>query len=321
MPNAGVHLLLAHRVLGRWSRPGADAPFPAGEPRLVRAFLHGSILPDAGYFPRADRLFSELAHLWRTGDLARALVDGARTPAQRAFAWGWVAHVLGDLALHPRINAAHGERLHGSRERPVTSTEDEAGHMRLEYGLDAAVWAAHPELERMGVPAPPGADALEPLARAYAAVFGWAPAAGTVLAASRQVVWAVRMVRLVNRIFTARPARRPLHALVRLGAARLGPPRPWLPERANRSSAAQALLSPLAPPRWLVNEVAAVADGFGTWIDELRGGGLAGLPNHDLVTGEAVSFGAPPPRTEAALRALQARGGAPLGAPAAAVAG
>ena len=305
MPNIGVHLLLAGRVLHRWAERGPGAPFRADDPRAAAAFLHGAILPDAGYLPRSDRLFSELAHLFRTGDLARALVEEARTATERAHAWGWITHVLGDLAIHPLVNAAHGERLRGSREQVVTSTEDETGHMRMEYGLDAAVFAAHPEIDRIVVPAAAaGGDGLGHLGRAFRRTYGWEPGGGFLLRSSRRGVWAARMVRLINRVFTAPASRRPLHALLRLGARHAGPPRVWLPGSANRSPAALAILSPFAPPRWLVDEVSALAGRFGEWVDEHRDGALATLPNHDLVTGSAA---APTPRAEAARRALAER--------------
>lgn len=311
MPNVATHLLLAGRVLRRWARPGTDAPFAAGDERAARAFLHGALSPDAGYFPRGDRLFSELAHLARTGDLARALVEEARTPAQRAHAWGWVTHLLADLAIHPLINAAHGERLHGTRERPVASTDDEAGHMRLEFGLDAALFAAFPEVDGVLPGAGPTADDLAHVERAYRRVYGWGPTPAWVAGAHRVTRRMAGLSRVVNRAFTARASRRPLHALLRLGTRGVAPPRFWLPGRWNRSAPALAVLSPLRPPPWLVGETAEMVDGFAARVDGLRAEGLAGLANHDLVTGAREQPGQPTPRAAAALRLLAARVEAP----------
>lgn len=311
MPNATTHLLLAGRVLRRWARPGADAPFAVDDARATRAFLHGSLSPDAGYFPRGDRLFSELAHLARTGDLARALVEEARTPAQRAHAWGWATHLLGDVAIHPLINAAHGERVRGSRHHPVTSTEDEAGHMRLEFGLDAALFAAFPEVEDAEPGAGPEMHDLGHVERAYRRVYGWGPTAAWVAGAHRTTGWMARLSRMINLAFTARASRRPLHALLRVGARTVAPPRFWLPGRWNRSAPVLAVLSPLRPPSWLVGETAEVVEGFAAWVDGLRAGGLAGLANHDLVTGEREQPGNPTPRAAEALRLLAARAEAP----------
>lgn len=311
MPNVATHLLLAGRVLRRWARPGADAPFAVGDVHATRAFLHGALSPDAGYFPRGDRLFSELAHLARTGDLVRALVEEARTPAQRAHAWGWVTHLLGDLAIHPLINAAHGERVRGSRERPVVSTEDEAGHMRLEFGLDAALFAAFPEVEAIAIGTGPGADDLGHVERAYRRVYGWSPSPGWMAGAHRTAGWMARLSRMVNLAFTARASRRPLHALLRVGTRGVAPPRPWLPGRWNRSASVLAVLSPLRPPPWLVGEVAEVVVEFAARVDGLRADGLAGLANHDLVTGAQEQPGEPTPRAAEALRLLAARLEAP----------
>lgn len=312
MPNIATHLLLAGRVLRRWAAPGADAPFPLHDARARGAFLHGALSPDAGYFPRGDRLFSELAHLARTGDLARALVEEAHTSAQRAHAWGWLTHLLGDLAIHPLVNAAHGERVHGSRARPVTSTDDEAGHMRLEYGLDAALFAAFPEVEAMEVGAAPGAEDLGHVERAYRRVYGWSPTTAWMAAAHRVTGRMTRLSRLVNLAFTAPASRCPLHALLHLGTRPVAPPRPWLPGRWNRSSGVLAVLSPFRPPAWLVDETAATVDGFGAWVDGLRGAELRELGNHDLVSGEQERPGQPTPRAGEALRLLSERAaGAP----------
>lgn len=307
MPNIGIHLLLGARVLRRWSVRDADAPFPVHDPLMVSAFLYGAISPDAGYFPRSDRLFSELAHLTRTGDLLRALVEEAASPVQRAHAWGWSTHVLGDLAIHPLINAAHGERLYGDRTRPVTSGEDEVGHMRLEYGLDAAIFAAFPELDAVQVGHAPSEDDVRHVGRAYRRTFGWGPGERWTADAHRMTGRMADMCRVVNRVFTAPASGYPLRRLLRYGAGRIAPPRRWMPGAWNRSAAAQAVCSPLQPVRWLVDEVSQVVEGFGVWMDDLRTDNLARLPNHDLITGALEVSGAPTPRTAAALQLLAER--------------
>jgi hypothetical protein len=307
MPNVGVHLLLAGRVLLRWSEPGADPPFRPSD-RLERSsFLHCAILPDAGYFPRGDRLFSELAHLSRTADLLRALVEEAATPLQRASAWGWVTHVLADRAIHPLINEAHGEHVFGSRARAITSTEDEAGHMRLEYGLDASVFGLNSGLSAFAPRGSVPVEGVQHVRRAYDRVYGWSPSAARLLADHRMARRMARLSGLVARIHNLSVSRRSFRGggsddprAAPVAVAQVG--RGWF-----RSSVARALLHPLPPPDWLVAKVAETADSFADTTDLMRSGAIAEVPNHDLITGEVVVDGPRSLRRSAAEEALSAR--------------
>jgi hypothetical protein len=310
MPNVAVHFLFARRALDRWLAHPEDAPFPARDAAAADAFLYGSVAPDAGYWPGGDRLFSELAHLWRTGDLARSLAEASvDEPVARAYAWGWAAHVLADLLVHPLINQANGERVHGTRGRPVSSTEDVASHMRLEYGLDVAVFARNPRVERMGPRRALHPSAVGVLESALRATWGWAPPRDRLAAYHRTAAWAVRLSALANRVHGATWLRRPLSASVRAASRAIAPPRPWMTAAWNASPAAAAVLTPLPPPAWLVAETEAVAERFASVLDEHRDGPVPTLPNHDLITGDAVSDDALTPRTADALRDLAARGG------------
>ena len=99
MPGVLVHHWLALRS---WEHPAlASVRGTSCERETWNAFLCGSLGPDMGMFPGGEPLVSDLAHYVRAGDLANRLVDSARTEVQSAFAWGWVAHVLADIALHP----------------------------------------------------------------------------------------------------------------------------------------------------------------------------------------------------------------------------
>jgi hypothetical protein len=308
MPNVAVHFLFARRALRHWLERPASAPFPAGDPAAVDAFLYGSVAPDAGYWPGGDRLFSELAHLWRAGDLARALGEAAGGPVQRAYAWGWASHVLADLLVHPLINEANGELVHGTRDRPVSSTDDVLNHMRLEYGLDVAVFARHPDLERMRVRRALHASAVSVLDEALRATWGWGPPRDRLVAYHATAAWAVRLSAVANRVHGARWTHRPLSAAIRALAGAAAPPRRWLPGAWNGSAAAAAVLSPLPSPSWLVAEVESAADRFPETIGEHRDGDVPSVPNHDLITG-APEQDFVPPRTADALRELAARGG------------
>jgi hypothetical protein len=137
MPGFVVHLVCAERVLQRWRAEPIPAPFGLDDPSVVEAFLQGAIAPDMGFFVKGNRRISELAHRTRSADLARALVRSARTPVERAYAWGWVTHLLADISVHPLINATAGKIVHGDTDRPLAPSDDPGLHLRIELGLDA----------------------------------------------------------------------------------------------------------------------------------------------------------------------------------------
>lgn len=141
MPQPALHMLVAESALKHWrSRPG-HAPFDCSDDTSVNAFRHGCLAPDYGLFPGGDPDFSAIAHRGRTGSLLRAVLDRAHTPAQRAFAWGWLTHVLADVAIHPLINSAAGSFAAGRSRRSRDGTAHDhslADHVRVEVGID--VW-------------------------------------------------------------------------------------------------------------------------------------------------------------------------------------
>ncbi len=148
MPSVTVHLRLADRVLDYWRTRGVSAPFSPGDQGAVNAFLHGSFGPDLGLFPGGHQPLSDLSHSFRSGDLCRALLNRARTAQERAFAWGWVTHVLADTLIHPLVGCAVGELRYGSASRFVDGDSDPVTHVRVEAGLDALYALRHPEIRR-----------------------------------------------------------------------------------------------------------------------------------------------------------------------------
>ncbi|HYR08185.1 MAG TPA: zinc dependent phospholipase C family protein, partial [Longimicrobium sp.] len=262
------------------------------------AFLHGALGPDMGYFPGADPLLAELAHHARTGAFCRALVGEARTDEARAFAWGWVTHVLADVAVHPLVNEACGELATGVRT-PLWGAEVAVAHLRVETGLDAACHARHPELARLrGLPAlDPGV--FHAVRCAYLHTYGAAPDAEALVHAHRQVVRllgpgarvrGVAACAVDGRGAGAWAARMALRAAARLGA---------------RNAHAEGLFSPVRPAPWLLDEVDAIAAGFADWFGAHYASGLRFLRDHCLDTGEAHDHDQPCAR--AAIDALRAR--------------
>ena len=58
---------------------------------------------------------------------------------ERALAWGWATHVLGDIWIHPLINQATAEHVSGQRSPGLTYADDPINHVRVEIGLDASL--------------------------------------------------------------------------------------------------------------------------------------------------------------------------------------
>lgn len=305
MPNVTLHALLAERVLDEWPA-GRPAPFDRDHPAHRNAFLLGSFGPDLGYFPGGEPLFSDLAHYVRTGDLTRSLVERARTPAEHAFAWGWVTHVLADQALHPPVGRAVGEHLTGRRDF-VRASADRTAHVRVEVGLDAWVSHRHPGLRARPLrPVFDGAT-VSWLAGAYRETYR-IPVDPTVLLDTHQ-----RAVRMATRALLTIGAMGALLARRHRSPAVRGLRRTLagclLAVRASvtEESMLLAYLNPVPPPGWLVDEMERVIAGFPDRFAEVWRDRAAALPDWDLDSGEVHPGeirSAPGRRAAAAVEAL-----------------
>jgi len=315
MPNVTLHALLADRVLEDWARRPGAAPFDAGDERLRNAFLQGAFGPDIGYFPGGDRFLSDLAHYVRSGDLTRALVGLAETPSERAYAWGWVTHVLADQAIHPLVGEAAGEVVHGRRGEFVGISENRTAHVRVEVGLDAWVSRRNPRLR---------ARSCEPVfdrrtvgylrdayLKAYALEVDPTHLLTSHLCAVRMSELALGTIGILGSTFE-----------VENGGETLQGTR-WVLEQIlavvhqgmDRESMTLAFLN-LVPPRpWLRTSVEEIADAFAGRFREAYEGGLDALPNYNLDNGRAQEDGVSTPRAEEALRSLTDLGGAGLQPP------
>ena len=307
MPNAGVHLLIVHDLLERWRAAPARAPFPARDVRAARAFAHGALAPDIGYFPGGDRLFSELAHLVGSADLARDLTERACTPEQQGYAWGWVTHVLADGAIHPLLNEAGGEHRHGDRMRPISSTDDVRLHMRLEYGLDAAVFGRAPRLDAMRCDGDPPRDAIGMVADSYRALYGWSPPEPALAASHRMSARLAHIALALDRLHSATLRSRPMRRIARAVADAATVPLRALPVGYRDSMVMRAVLEPLPSPAWLVDAALAAVDRVACMLGESCEEGLHLLPNRNLVTGVPSSRDGRDRRTLDALLELEAR--------------
>ncbi len=109
--------------IGAW----LQSLLPARSPRLAHLALNiqdygASSRPE----PTRDSWFN-LLHYSKTGDFARCLVDAARSPRQKAFAYGYLTHIATDVIGHAYVNTLVGGpyRLHSQR------------HMLIENMLDS----------------------------------------------------------------------------------------------------------------------------------------------------------------------------------------
>jgi hypothetical protein len=279
MPGCAIHFELARRVLEAWKNQPASRPFSPDDPACRRAFLFGSLAPDLGYFPGGDGLLADLAHCVRPADLARSLIHLAATDVERALAWGWATHVLGDIEIHRLINQAAALRVRGRRVPGLTFADDPIIHIRIESGLDATLPAIQ------GWPEPnlrggfdPGASAIALFARAYHGVYGLRYPRMRMIFAHRASARLVPGLLLFGRVFSERPVRALPRWLCRRAAT--------LTKIASPRSRCDGFTNPLALPEWLLDEAAAVVESFVERFQSNYASNMADLPNANLDTGK-----------------------------------
>lgn len=286
---------LSHRILQGWKEDPGSSPIPLADPRVEEAFLHGAMGPDMGFIPGGDRLVSELAHYLDPGDLARALLRGATSAVEEAFAWGWASHVLGDVELHPVVGRAVGELLYRDAGRRVDAAENVEAHVSLEVGLDLCIYHRVPELPRP--PATPHfrGPRIHHLARALESTYGLRWDRRNLLRnherAVRLTAWWPRALE----VLAFRGGRAPggkgslpvRWALAGLGAL------------SREGTAARGLLGVRIPPAWVLEEVERRMEGFEFRFQALVDSGLERMENRNLETGGHAGPGRGHPASDA----------------------
>jgi hypothetical protein len=284
MPGITLHFLLAKRVLDRWRSTGPrsePAPFDVRSPRDCNAFLHGALGPDFGYMPGGHRVLSELAHRVRTGELSGRLIRSARTSLERAFAWGWLTHVLADRQIHPLIGLGVGELVHGCRKTFVAGSTDLDSHVRVETGVDC-VYALR-DADARAVRLRPAFDemSINFLAHAYAATYGFRPDKTSLLRSHHCVGLRVRQaltsIRAVASLMD-RSAASPVVSAALRTARRLRLIAP----------VSVAYLSPVRPGDWLMQAIDEAIPAHTDAFMKLYRDGGADIGDHDLDTGERL---------------------------------
>ncbi|HEV8039722.1 MAG TPA: zinc dependent phospholipase C family protein [Bryobacteraceae bacterium] len=118
--------------------------FPDSTPeQLLGAHAYaygGSIIQDMGYYPFGSKLFTDLAHYVRSGDLVLNLIRESQDLNEYAFSLGALAHYAADntghrmatnLAvplLYPKLRTEFGNR--------VTYADDALSHIKTEMAFD-----------------------------------------------------------------------------------------------------------------------------------------------------------------------------------------
>jgi len=154
------HFTLAQDL---WSHLGPVlSPSPAERERLFQVFLAGSIALDTGYYPGAEVNLASSVHLIKPWQVCRALLALAATPAERAFALGWLSHALLDRRGHQElVNPLAGGAF----------SQQGYAHKQAEWGLDC--WLlARPQGDWLWRARPDYGPGLGLWARALAQVYG-----------------------------------------------------------------------------------------------------------------------------------------------------
>lgn len=276
MPQPALHLFIADITLRRWRDLPHLAPFDIADDDARNAFHHGCLGPDYGLFPGGDATLAALSHTGRTGALLRNLLDRAVTPAQRAFAYGWLTHTLADVAIHPLINSAATDLAGAGHSL--------ADHIRVEVGVDVHFVWQNPTLQALRLRPAFDRDSFAFFADAVRSTHGhnvttaqlvqmqrgmlhFIPAAlRFTTSVARDLCWEDRKVTDYGKPVTA--------ALWRL-----------LTAVSSRRSTVHAWLNPIRPAAWLAADVAAALVALQYSIDRNVVTRLLALPDYDLETG------------------------------------
>ena len=300
MPGVALHLEVATSALDALMGSTRDLPFDPTSDVHLNAYYHGAIGPDLGYFPGCYRTLSDLSHCVRTGLLTKTILRLAQTPEQKAFAWGWLTHVLADRHVHPLIGRGVGEIVEGCRHTFVDGSSHPLEHLQIEMGVDA--WFAVRSETIRDVRLAPAFDdrTIGFLARAYAATYGVAIPTSRFLASHRHA--GLRASQGLASIGWIGALMEEDEASVLLWSVR------WLLKRAYSAAPLRgvslAYLNPVRPSAWLLDEVRETIAGLPDTIICEWISGAASLEDRNLDTGRHTLAESEHPGTIRALQAL-----------------
>ena len=141
--------VLTHEAIidAAWDKsilPLLKAKYPsstADEQKEAHAYAYGgAVSPDMGFYPFGSKLFSNLVHYVRSGDMVTALIRDAENINQYAFALGFLSHYNADdyghplgtnksvTLVYPKLRRKYGDN--------ITYAQNKIAHMRMEFGFD-----------------------------------------------------------------------------------------------------------------------------------------------------------------------------------------
>ena len=141
--------VLSHEAIvdAEWDHsilPLLKAKFPSAsieEQNEAHAYAYGgAVAPDMGYYPLGSKLFTNLVHYVRSGDMVDALLRDARNINEYAFALGFLSHYVADDYGHPlatnRSVPLVYPRLRKKYGNVITYGDNKVSHLRMEFGFD-----------------------------------------------------------------------------------------------------------------------------------------------------------------------------------------
>lgn len=283
MPQPALHILLARDMLAHWRRVPSMAPFRVDANGAESNFLHGSLGPDMGLFPGCEKQVSRLVHTHRTGAMVRSLFAHARTEADRAFAWGWLTHVLADVEIHPIVNEFGGALLAAEGVTSPGHAERGRAHVRVELGLDAWYGVRAPELRTTRIRHVFDARRIRFLHSALLATYSVPFSPRRLLRSHRNVTRFYRLYMPLMRAIAA-----DVGASERAGVLRMPHLRALFGRLMDPRSQAAGFLRPVPPAAEMLSRVAAAVDRLRrTFADPA--GLPESLPDYDLETGRPIA--------------------------------
>lgn len=146
-----AYSVLTHEALidAAWDKylvPLLKEKYPSLNDSLLKeahAYAYGgAVAPDMGYYPLGSKLFTNLVHYVRSGDMVAALLSEAQSANEYAFALGSLCHYYADVYGH-RIGVNVSVPVAYPKDQKkfgnlVTYEEDKIAHKRVEFSFDVS---------------------------------------------------------------------------------------------------------------------------------------------------------------------------------------
>lgn len=286
MPGCAVHLQLACRVLDAMRSRSLRDPFDPHDLSQTRAFLHGSNAPDMGYYPGGFPLLTDYSHYIKSNELVRNLIHRSPDGIARAFAYGWLTHVLGDAEIHPIVNRAVSEHLGKGTEVATPYADDPAAHVRVEMGLDA--WLYESEDFHVHIDSQPIFDrqTIGVVSDAYRDSYSVEFDPDLILRSHRALAKFVPWLLTLDRVSGRRFLRRPLSIADSIFEISVAWPIRKLSSWVDPRGTPCALTHTICPSSWFVTAVNDVKSRFAETFLECVSTQLKHLQPYNLDTGD-----------------------------------